>query len=85
MTDQEQAVLHAVIHEINVRFEGDSPEAFDRETTLESLKLLARNAEKIIAGNAASEDLRAIGDSLHPQTQALFRLKPPPARRRAPY
>jgi hypothetical protein len=79
MTDREEAVLRAVIHEINLRFEGDGPEAFDRETTLDSLKLYTRNAEKIIAGSTTLEDLKAIGESLHPQTQALFKLKPPPA------
>lgn len=79
MNDREVAVLHAAIHEINLLFQGDGPDSFDRESTLDKIKALGRSAEKILAGGATPDDLKKIGDSLHPQTQKLFKLNPPPA------
>lgn len=79
MNDREVAVLHAVIHEINLLFQGDGPDSFDRESTLDKIKALSRGAEKILAGSATTDDLKKTGDSLHPQTQELFKLNPPRA------
>lgn len=79
MNDQEVAVLHAAIHEINILLQGDGPDSFDRESTLDKIKAISRGAEKILAGSATADDLKKIGDSLHQQTQALFKLKPPPS------
>lgn len=84
MNDREVAVLHGAVHEINLLFQGDDPDSFDRQSTLDKIKILSRGAEKILGGGATADDLRKLSDSLHPQTQSLFKLRPPPAPQASP-